>query len=172
MPSAARTPRGWTLALLAVACQPPRSAEGEKHALLGAPAPAIDLPAQSGGDHASLDAANGKVTIVDFWATWCEPCRQSFPKYQELAERYEGRLVILGISEDDAPDGIAPFAKATGASFTLAWDRDKAMAKRYSPSAMPTSFVVDGNGLVRFVHSGYRNGDERLIESEIQGLLE
>ena len=160
------------LCLLLAACQPPRSASGEKHALVGAPAPEFDLPAQAGGDRASLVGASGKVAIVDFWATWCEPCRQSFPKYQALSERFSGRLFIVGISEDDKPDGIADFAQQTGARFTLAWDGDKALAGRYQPGSMPTSFVLDANGLVRYVHSGYRDGDEQAIESEIQELLQ
>ena len=84
---------------------------GAKHPLIGNPAPAFDLPAQSGGKRASLDKAQGKVLLVDFWATWCGPCRASFPKYEALAKKFEDDVVVVGISEDDEADGIADFAK-------------------------------------------------------------
>jgi len=146
------------------------SAAGATHPLVGSPAPELDLPAVGGG-RASLEAARGKVVIVDFWATWCAPCRASFPHYQALAARHDGQVVVLGISEDDDADGIAEFAAETGAKFSLAWDRDKAVAARYEPSAMPTSFVIDQSGIVRHVHEGFRDGDEAALERVVSGLL-
>jgi len=143
-----------------------------KHALVGNPAPEFDLPAQSGGKRASLEATKGKVAIVDFWATWCGPCRASFPKYEALSKKFGDDLAIVGISEDDEADGIQEFAKDTGVSFTLAWDQDKHIAGAYKPSSMPTSFLIDQNGLVRFVHSGFREGDEKQLEGQIKSLME
>jgi thiol-disulfide isomerase/thioredoxin len=148
------------------------AASEDSHPLVGSPAPEFDLPAQSGGKRASLAAAKGKVLLVDFWATWCGPCRASFPKYQELAQKLGDDVMIVGLSEDDEADDIASFAKDTGASFTLAWDRDKRVAGAYKPSSMPTSFIVDKSGLVRFVHTGFRDGDESVIEQQIKSLLE
>lgn len=147
-------------------------APGAKHPLIGNPAPAFDLPAQSGGKRASLDKAQGKVLLVDFWATWCGPCRASFPKYEALAKKFEDDVVVVGISEDDEADGIADFAKETGATFTLAWDAEKSVAGSYHPDSMPTSFIVDKNGLVRFVHSGFRAGEEKEIEAQVKSLIE
>ncbi|HVU05769.1 MAG TPA: TlpA disulfide reductase family protein [Polyangiaceae bacterium] len=148
------------------------SASEDKHPLVGSPAPEFDLPAQSGGKRASLANAKGKVLLVDFWATWCGPCRASFPRYEELAQKLGDDVMIVGLSEDDEADGIAAFAKDTGATFTLAWDRDKRIAGAYKPSSMPTSFIVDRDGLVRFVHTGFRDGDESIIEKQIKSLLE
>ena len=145
---------------------------GEKNPLIGSPAPDFDLPAQAGGKRASLSSVRGKVVLVDFWATWCAPCKASFPKYEALAKSHGDAVAIIGISEDDEADGIADFAKETGVSFTLAWDRDKSVASTYHPGSMPTSFVVDGNGLVRFAHSGFRDGEEATIDKEIKSLLE
>jgi cytochrome c biogenesis protein CcmG/thiol:disulfide interchange protein DsbE len=142
------------------------------HPLVGSPAPDFDLPAQSGGKRASIAAAKGKVALVDFWATWCGPCRASFPKYQALSDKYGDRLAIIGIAEDDEPDGIEEFAKSTGASFTLAWDSGKSVAGSYQPETMPTSYLVDSNGLVRYVHAGFREGDEQTIDEKIKSLLE
>lgn len=146
------------------------SAAGAAHPLVGSPAPELDLPAIGGG-RASLEAARGKVVIVDFWATWCAPCRASFPHYQALAARHEGEVVVLGVSEDDDSEGIAEFAAETGARFPLAWDREKTVAARFEPGAMPTSFVIDRNGVVRHVHEGFRDGDEAALERVVSGLL-
>lgn len=139
--------------------------------LVGRTAPAFDLPAQSGGDRVSLDALRGKVVVVDFWATWCEPCRQSFPKYQALLDRFGGDLAVVGVSEDDEPDPIAGFAEETGVGFPLVWDRDKRVAHQYEPPSMPTSFLVDQNGIIRHVYQGYHPGDEKTVEADIRALL-
>jgi peroxiredoxin len=147
------------------------SAGDAKHPLIGNPAPDFNLPAQSGGPRASLAAASGKVALVDFWATWCEPCRASFPHYEALKKKFDGDLVVVGISEDDDPDGIKAFAKETGATFPLAWDANKNVAAGYHPESMPTTFLVDKNRLVRFVHGGFRPGDEGVIEDQVKELL-
>jgi cytochrome c biogenesis protein CcmG, thiol:disulfide interchange protein DsbE len=140
------------------------------HPLSGSPAPGFSLPAR-GGASASLHEHSGKVVLVDFWATWCEPCRASFPRYQALLDRYSGRVAVLGISEDDEEQGIDRFAEETGVGFPLAWDGDKSVAQRYQISGMPTLFIIDQQGLVRFVHSGFRPGDERQISAAIDSLL-
>jgi peroxiredoxin len=140
------------------------------HPLRGAPAPEFSLVAR-GGSAASPAAYAGKVVLVDFWATWCEPCRSSFPEYQALLGRYADRVVVLGISEDDDAEGIDRFAAETGARFPLAWDGDKSVAQRYQINGMPTLFIIDASGLVRFVHSGFRPGDEEQIGAAIDSLL-
>jgi thiol-disulfide isomerase/thioredoxin len=139
--------------------------------MVGKPAPAFDLPAQAGGSRASLESAKGKVALVDFWATWCGPCKASFPSYEALAKKYGDDLVVIGISEDDDADGIKQFATSTGATFTVAWDANKSVASEYHPGSMPTSFLIDGEGIVRFVHGGFREGDEALVQKRIDSLL-
>jgi peroxiredoxin len=148
----------------------PRSAE-TANPLVGAKAPPFDLPAQAGGGRASLNSVDGKVVVVDFWATWCEPCKVSFPKYQALLAKYDGDFEVVGISEDDEPDGIPEFAKETGVKFVLAWDRDKRVAERYKPDAMPTGYIVDKEGVIRHVHAGYHEGEETAIEGQVKALL-
>jgi cytochrome c biogenesis protein CcmG/thiol:disulfide interchange protein DsbE len=73
---------------------------------------------------------------------------------------------------DDESDGIQGFAQQTGATFPLAWDKQKGVAASYHPDSMPTSFIIDKKGLVRFVHSGFHDGDETQIESQLKSLME
>lgn len=147
------------------------SAADAEHPLLGAAAPAFELEAPGGKQKVSLGAHAGKVVVVDFWATWCAPCKESFPAYQRLTEKFGSRLVVIGISVDEDPSAIRSFARETGAKFLLAWDDGQGTAKRYQPPTMPTSFVVDQAGIVRSVHSGFHSGDEQVIEAEIASLL-
>jgi peroxiredoxin len=140
------------------------------HPLRGALAPDFRLPARDGASASPSDHA-GKIVLVDFWATWCEPCRSSFPEYQALLARYAGRVVVLGISEDDEEHGIDEFARDAGVAFPIAWDGDKTVAQRYQIDGMPTLFIIDQRGLVRFVHSGFRPGDEQQISAAIDSLL-
>lgn len=141
------------------------------HGLVGHSAPVFDLPTQVGSGRASLNDERGKVVLVDFWATWCEPCKKSFPHYQALIEELDG-LSVIGISVDDEPDAIASFAKETGVSFPLAWDRNKEVVKKYEPQSMPTSFLIDQNGIVRRIYEGYHAGDEKRVEADVKHLLE
>jgi peroxiredoxin len=163
------------LALTATGCAAgggvPASSTSSSHALVGAPAPEFELREVSGGGAQSLAAHAGKVVVVDFWATWCVPCKQSFAAYQKLVQRMNGDLVVVAISQDDEPDGIAAFVAETGAEFPVVWDDGKAVAKSYDPPTMPTAFVVDKSKIVRFVHAGYRAGDEVALEEEVRSLL-
>jgi peroxiredoxin len=148
-----------------------KTAESERHPLLGAPAPDFSLKAQFGAKRVSLEETRGKVTIVDFWATWCEPCRESFPAYQRILVKHESDLVIVGISVDDAPDEIPTFAAETGIGFPLAWDEGQILAGKYNPPTMPTSYIIDQDQVVRFVHVGFKSGDEKTVEKDVAALL-
>jgi cytochrome c biogenesis protein CcmG, thiol:disulfide interchange protein DsbE len=146
------------------------SPAGASHPLVGAPAPAFELRDIAGREQ-TLGVYAGKVLIVDFWATWCEPCKQSFPAYQKLVTKMSGDLGIVGLSQDDDAKGIPAFLSATGATFPIAWDDGKAVAKAYDPPTMPTAYVIDRSGIVRFVHVGYRAGDEATLEDEVRSLM-
>jgi peroxiredoxin len=119
-----------------------------------------------------LTVAPGKVTIVDFWATWCEPCKKSFPKYQELYVKYKASgLEIVAVSVDDDKGEIPNFAKTHGAKFPVGWDDGHKIAEKWKPAGMPSAYIVDKTGTVKFVHKGYHDGEENEIEKEIKGLL-
>ncbi len=149
------------------------SAAGKNHELIGQPAPDFSVDSVNGQGKVSLSALKGKVVIVDFWATWCDPCKKSFPKLQDLYTKYhDSGLEIIGFSEDDdnSPD-IAAFGTSHGSKFPLAWDDGKSIAGQWKPPSMPSSFIVDRNGIVRFAHLGYHDGDEAVVEKELKTLL-
>jgi thiol-disulfide isomerase/thioredoxin len=143
-------------------------ANGEK---LGAQAPDFALAPVGGGAPIGPSAFAGKVVIVDFWATWCGPCRQSFPAYQRLLDKFGDKLVVIGVNVDDAPDGIPKFKSETGVKFPLVWDQGQAVAASYKPATMPTSFVVDRSGIVHSIHEGFHAREEAALEQEIRSLL-
>ncbi len=138
---------------------------------VGKPAPDLAIQPLNAGQAVKLDALAGKVVVVDFWATWCGPCRQSFPGLQALSKRYEGQVAVVGVSVNDEQDGITDFAKELGTTFPIGWDKGHTIADRWKVASMPSSYVVDGTGTVRFVHSGYHDGDEAEIEKEVASLL-
>jgi cytochrome c biogenesis protein CcmG, thiol:disulfide interchange protein DsbE len=143
-----------------------------KHELLNNPAPVFALESVNGKGKIDLAQLKGKVVLVDFWATWCEPCKKSFPKLEELRVKYEqAGFVIVAVSEDDEGNAVATFGTTHGAKFPLVWDREKNVAGKWKPPTMPSSFVVDKKGVVRFVHLGYHEGEEKEIETELKSLL-
>jgi cytochrome c biogenesis protein CcmG, thiol:disulfide interchange protein DsbE len=151
------------------------SAASDKAGLLGNPAPDFAVkPLGAKAGTVSLKSLRGKVVLVDFWGTFCEPCKKSFPKLQDLNTKYGANgLQIVGISEDEADDKdkIPGFASTYGAKFTLGGDEDKSIARAYKPETMPSSFLIDKKGVIRFAHVGYHDGEEVEVEKEIRELL-
>jgi len=164
---------GVVLAGLLAACGGSKGAAHavSDHPLLGAPAPPLEVPTPDRKAVVSLARYGGKVVVIDFWATWCEPCRESFPAYQKLVDDFGGRLVVIGVSVDEDPSEVPAFVRDTGVKFPIGWDEGQSAAQGYRPPKMPTSFVVDTNGIVRFVHAGFSPGDDRQIHEEVQSLL-
>jgi len=147
------------------------AAPAEQHPLIGTSAPEFEIPSQIGGAPLSPQSQAGKVVIIDFWATWCAPCRESFPFYQSLVDQHGGNVVVLGVSVDEDPAKIPDFAKQTGVTFPLGWDEDQVVAKLYNPEKMPTSYLIDKNGLVSHVHAGFADGDQSAIAQDVEALL-
>jgi cytochrome c biogenesis protein CcmG/thiol:disulfide interchange protein DsbE len=143
-----------------------------KHELLNNPAPDFSADSVNGKGKVALSQWKGKVVLVDFWATWCQPCQKSFPKLEELRVKYAASgFEIAAISEDDEQNGVKEFGSSYGAKFPLLWDKDKSLANKWHPPNMPSSFIVDKKGVVRFVHLGYHDGEEKEIETELKSLL-
>ena len=154
---------------------PSSGSSGAASADVGKDAPEIVATYVTGTGPKTLAEAKGKVVILDFWGTYCGPCKASFPKYQALLDQFGKDLAIIAVSEDDPDDAkdtdLKDFAKKTGVKFTILWDTKKDTAKLYSPPNMPTSFVIGKDGKVVSVHAKYEAGDEKKIESEVKALM-
>lgn len=119
-----------------------------------------------------LTAYHGKVVLVDFWASWCRPCRQSFPWLNELHEKYAKQgLVIVGINVDRDPNEAARFLKEYPANFQIVYDAAGVLATQYDVPGMPSSYVFDRNGQLLTKHIGFRNDSRDERETELKRLL-
>jgi thiol-disulfide isomerase/thioredoxin len=114
----------------------------------------------------------GKVVIVDFWASWCSPCKASFPVLNELQKTYGDRVVVIGVNVDDKRAEMDGFLKQHAADFTVVRDADKQLVAVANINTMPTSFVLDTTGKVRSIHNGF-HGDatKKQCVAEIDELL-
>jgi peroxiredoxin len=167
------------LALSIVACGSAAGGKGAESAsgdLVGNPAPEFSVTAMnSSKSSVSLKGLQGKVVLVDFWGTFCEPCKKSFPKLEDLNTKYAtSGLQVVGISEDEPEDKekIPSFADTYGAKFPVGWDDGRTIARQYKPPKMPSSFIIDRKGVVRYAHVGYHDGEEVEIEKEVKELLD
>jgi thiol-disulfide isomerase/thioredoxin len=119
------------------------------------------------------DTLKGRVILLDFWASWCGPCKKSFPAMEELHKQYAGRgLTIIAVSVDEKREDMERFLKAENVSFTVVRDAGQKLVAAADVSAMPTSFLFDRAGKIRYVHKGFV-GDETVKEyqEQIQLLL-
>ena len=137
---------------------------------VGKNAPDLKIETVNGKGSITLESLSGKIAVVDFWATWCGPCKQSFPKLEELAKQNSGKVQVIGISVDDKSDGVADFAKANGATFPIGWDDGHTIAGRWKVDTMPTTYILDSTGKVRFIHAGYKDGEADVIAKELATL--
>lgn len=144
---------------------------GSSHPLARKVAPDVSLELRDGGTFRPADA-KGKVVVMDFWATWCAPCKASFPKVDAIFQKHKDQgLVVVGVNEDEERGGIDAFLANTGAKFPIAYDAKGKAAEVFGVDTMPSSFVIDRRGVVRFVHSGYHPDDASAIEAEVEQLL-
>jgi thiol-disulfide isomerase/thioredoxin len=122
---------------------------------------------------ADLPDTSGRVLLVDFWASWCAPCKASFPFYSKLStELAPSGLVVIGISVDQNPADYQGFVRKLGPTFRVALDAGQKLVGAVEVPTMPTSYLVDRTGRVRYVHPGFHGAEtERLVRTEVQELL-
>lgn len=121
----------------------------------------------------SLDAYKDKVVLVNFWATWCPPCREEMPSMQRLKEKMAGRpFVMLGVNSGEPAEELAEFLKLVKVDFDILLDSDSAATKRWKVFGLPTSFLIDRQGKVRYTLTGTTEWDQgeavRLIEEMLK----
>lgn len=135
------------------------------------PAPALSGKALDGKAF-DLAAAKGKVVLVDFWATWCEPCKVSLPRYVALQQKYAARgLEIVAVSVDEDAANLRRFVQEKGVRLTVLHDAGGKLAERWQPPKMPTAWLIGRDGAIRWVHGGFVDGDEKKVEAEILAAL-
>lgn len=145
--------------------------DATQHPLARKPVPEVALELDQGGAFKPADA-KGKVLVLDFWATWCGPCKASFPKVDAIYRKHKAEgLEVVAINEDDEHSKVPAFVSETKVSFAIAFDKDGKAAESFGVQTMPSSFVIDRRGVVRYAHSGYHPDDAAQIEAEIAGLL-
>jgi thiol-disulfide isomerase/thioredoxin len=144
---------------------------GELKPWTGGSAPALALADPAGTEH-DLAAYHGKVVLVNFWATWCEPCREEMPSMQALRERLAGRpFEVLTVNMMESEAKIAAFRHAQRIDLPILMDRDGAAAKRWKVRMLPNSFVIDRRGAVRYQLIGEADWTGRNITSVIERLI-
>jgi len=119
------------------------------------------------------DTLKDKVVMIDFWASWCDPCKESFPAMEELHKTYGPKgLVIVAINVDENRPDMEEFLKKNAGTFAIVRDAAQKLVDKAGIATMPTSFLIDREGKVRFVHAGFR-GDEtkKKYKQEIESLL-
>lgn len=112
----------------------------------------------------------GKVVIVDFWASWCEPCKIELPALAKLHKKYKGKLVVIGVNVDDNINDAKAFLKDHPVGFDLVHDKGQKVAEELGIQKMPTSFILSEGKIVK-VHEAFRAGDDKKIDAEVKKLL-
>jgi peroxiredoxin len=136
-----------------------------------APAPDFTLRTLD-GQKLRLGEQRGRVVLVNFWATWCGPCRQEMPHLNKLYEKYKSSgFVLLGVNVDDDTRQAAGVADKLGVKFPVLPDADKRVSRQYDLSAMPSTVLIDRDGKVRYLHRGYQSGYEDTYDKQIRELL-
>jgi peroxiredoxin len=139
--------------------------------LTGQSAPDFALKSAT-GENLRLSEYRGDVVMINFWATWCGPCRQEMPLLDDLYTRYERvGFNLLGVNIDDDSRRAMQMVKDLGVSFPVLFDDSKVVSELYQVEAMPVTVIVDREGLVRYVHHGYKPGYEEHYLTEIRSLL-
>ena len=146
-------------------------AGGVRAAAVGDAAPVFALPTAQGGT-ISLEHLRGQVVYVDFWASWCGPCRRSFPWMNEMQQRYGGRgVTIVAINVDAKRADAERFLRRYPATFAVVYDSTGATPGAYAVKVMPSSYVIDPQGRIAAIGHGFLDEHLPAIEEKIRSLI-
>ena len=141
-------------------------------ATVSGPAPNFNLTTLD-GKPVSLASLKGKVVMVNFWATWCVPCRQEMPHLQALYEKYNGlgfELLAVNVEKNNA-EGARKWLEETPVTFPVLFDPNNEVTKLYKVQTMPSTVLVARDGTMRFIHHGYKPGYESEYQTQVRALL-
>ena len=137
----------------------------------GAPAPAFQLDS-SDGKAVDLGSLRGKVVMINFWASWCGPCRKEMPILEQLNKQYRGKgLTLIGVNVEPDSRAAMTWLKETPVSFPILFDTESKVSKLYQVAGMPNTVIVDRKGTVRYIHRGYQAGAENEYLDQIRQLI-
>jgi thiol-disulfide isomerase/thioredoxin len=135
------------------------------------PAPGFALQSRD-GTKVSPAQYKGDVVMINFWATWCVPCRQEMPKLEALYQRYNKLgFKLLAVNVENNPDGVKKWLAETPVSFPVLFDTKSEVSKLYKVETMPTTVIVAKDGTMRYLHHGYQAGYENDYQNEVRTLL-
>jgi thiol-disulfide isomerase/thioredoxin len=137
---------------------------------VGRKAPSFSL-ADLNGRQVSLDQFKGRVVMLDFWATWCAPCRQSMPALENLQKEFHDNLSLLAINLGESPDQVRNFVRLKNIQSVVLLDADGKVGQAYRSDSIPMQVLVDQQGVVKHVQIGYAPAVQQLLRSEISKLL-
>jgi peroxiredoxin len=136
-----------------------------------APAPAFTLASRAGQD-VSLAQYKGQVVMINFWASWCGPCRQEMPLLESIYKKYNKMgFTMIGVNVEPDSNAANEWLKATPVSFPILYDRDSKVSKLYDVAGMPSTVIIDRTGKLRVLHRGYKPGDENEYLDSIRTLI-
>ncbi|RMH22828.1 MAG: TlpA family protein disulfide reductase [Gammaproteobacteria bacterium] len=135
--------------------------------------PAPDFTLKSRSHHnLKLSEHRGEVILINFWASWCAPCRREMPHFEKLYRKYQKLgLSIWGINIDEEPGQANDLLKQIHVSFPILYDPENDTPAQYEVEAMPSSFIIDRDGNIRYAHKGYVDGDEIIYEKQLKKIL-
>ena len=137
----------------------------------GAAAPAFQLPS-SANTPLALSDLKGQVVLINFWASWCGPCRQEMPVLDQLYRKYKAAgFTLLGVNVEPKSADALGFLKGTPVTFPILFDSDSQVSKLYEVSGMPSTVILDRTGKVRYIHHGYKPGEESEYLDQIRSLM-
>ena len=141
-------------------------------ATVSGPAPNFSLQSNAGGQ-VSLASLKGKVVMVNFWATWCVPCRQEMPHLQALYQKYNSlgfELLAVNVEKNNA-EGARKWLQETPVTFPVLFDPENQVTKLYKVQTMPSTVIIGRDGTMRFMHNGYKPGYENDYQTQVRALL-
>jgi peroxiredoxin len=137
----------------------------------GGPAPSFTLAALS-GQQGALSQYKGQVVMVNFWATWCGPCQQEMPLLDQMYKKYKpAGFTLIGVNVDKEAPAVKELMARKPVSFPVLLDPANQVSKAYHVDEMPSSVLIDRKGEIRYIHRGYRPGDENEYQDRIRQLI-